>query len=145
MDKKTISSADEMKSFAAKVVDGLAGGDTLLLSGELGAGKTTFVQGLAAALGIEQDITSPTFTIVGEYPVRNHQNITKLVHVDLYRLSEDAAGDPAVRQVVSEQGGDTLVAIEWAERLGNAVPSGTRIAFEHGANENARLVTLNDA
>lgn len=69
------------KSFAAN----LRGGDVVLLSGELGAGKTTFTKGIALALGVKEEVTSPTFTIIKEYDGDN----LRLYHMDMYRLSGD--------------------------------------------------------
>ena len=72
---------DVARSFAAN----LQGGDVVLLSGELGAGKTTFTKGIALALGITEPITSPTFTIIKEYEGKD----LCLYHMDMYRLSDD--------------------------------------------------------
>lgn len=88
----------------------LAAGDIVLLYGELGAGKTAFVRGLAAGLGIDpDDVTSPTFTIVQEYRGR-----LTLQHVDLYRLSPVEVADLGLDDLAA---GDTVMAIEWSERL----------------------------
>lgn len=139
---KKVSSREAMQSVAAEIAKQLKSGDMLLLYGELGSGKTTFVQGLARALGITDPVTSPTFTIVGEYVVAAHPTITTLVHVDLYRLDEkNAARDPAVRDVL-ERAHDPgrLTVIEWADRLGEAALTGARkISFAHGESPDERL------
>src|SRR6185503_16250218 len=89
----------------------LAPGTTVLLYGELGAGKTAFVRGLAQGLGLDPDqVSSPTFTIVQEYRGRE---IT-LQHVDLYRLTPVEVADIALDDLSGDR---TVVAIEWAERL----------------------------
>ncbi len=144
-DRRAVQSADEMRAFAAHLAQKLAGGQTLLLVGELGSGKTTFIQGLATALGVRQPITSPSFAVVSEYETQ-HPTIRRLLHVDLYRLL-GGAEDPAVAAVREEIGRpELLVAIEWADRLGENVPVGTLwLSFEHGAYENERIVTISGA
>jgi tRNA threonylcarbamoyladenosine biosynthesis protein TsaE len=94
----------------------LAPGTTVLLYGDLGAGKTAFVRGLAAGLGLDPDaVTSPTFTIVQEY--RGPDRI--LQHVDLYRLNPAEVADLALEDLA---GPSTVMAIEWAERLPSPPP-----------------------
>src|SRR6266498_5691535 len=91
----------------------LAGGEILLLSGPLGAGKTIFIKGIASALGIDPDeVTSPSFTLVNPYAGR-----LSLFHIDLYRLDEGATAAHAVdlEELLSDE--RAVVAIEWAERL----------------------------
>ena len=88
----------------------LRSGDVVLLYGDLGAGKTAFVRGLAAGIGATaDDVSSPTFTIVQEY---SGTNVT-LYHVDLYRLEAAEIDDLGLEDLVSADG---IVAIEWAER-----------------------------
>ena len=92
----------------------LQGGEILLLSGPLGAGKTILVKGLCAALGIdEEDVTSPSFTLVNP-----HDGRLKLYHLDLYRLDEGASAAHAVDldDLLSDK--DSVIVIEWAERMG---------------------------
>lgn len=92
----------------------LEGGEILLLSGPLGAGKTIFVKGMCAALGIdEEDVTSPSFTLVNPYAGR-----LQLYHIDLYRLDEGASAAHAVDldDLLSEE--LAVIVIEWAERMG---------------------------
>jgi tRNA threonylcarbamoyladenosine biosynthesis protein TsaE len=87
----------------------------LLLSGPLGAGKTMFVKGMSAALGIEEeDVTSPSFTLVNPYSGR-----LQLYHIDLYRLDEGASAAHAVDldELLSDE--HAVIVIEWAERMGN--------------------------
>ena len=92
----------------------LQGGEILLLSGPLGAGKTILVKGLCAALGIdEEDVTSPSFTLVNPYDGR-----LRLYHLDLYRLDEGAGAAHAVDldELLADK--DSVIVIEWAERMG---------------------------
>jgi len=97
-----------------QVGDQLIGGEILLLSGPLGAGKTVFVKGIAAALGIDPaEVTSPTFTLVNP-----HSGRLTLHHIDLYRLDEGASAAHAVDldELLTDE--EAVLVIEWAERLG---------------------------
>ena len=99
------------KQFGAQ----LSGGEVLLLNGPLGAGKTVFVKGLAAAFDIDpEEVTSPSFTLVNPYLGR-----LPLFHIDLYRLDEGAAAAHAVdlEELLTDE--RAVIVIEWAERLKN--------------------------
>ncbi|MCT0198942.1 tRNA (adenosine(37)-N6)-threonylcarbamoyltransferase complex ATPase subunit type 1 TsaE [Synechococcus sp. CS-1325] len=90
----------------------------LLLKGELGAGKTSLVQGLAQALGITEPITSPSFALAQHYRGRRLGQTTHLVHLDLYRLEQPAAADELFAQEEEEARSlGALLAVEWPERL----------------------------
>jgi len=125
----------ETKELARKLAQRLIGGEVICLVGELGSGKTTFVQGLAEGLGIEAPIISPTFTIVREYFGR-----LSLFHIDAYRLN-GLSVDEIQKQIglwdYMERGG--VVAIEWADLIADALPSERLdIIFSH--TENGRLI-----
>jgi len=109
-------------------------GDVVLLFGDLGAGKTAFVRGLAEGLGIDPaEVSSPTFTIVQEY----HGGRLPLLHVDLYRLEPKEVDDLGL----DELGEDAVVAIEWAERLPMPASHAVSVRISH-APADAREVTV---
>ena len=112
-------SPEETRAFAARLGALLEAGDILCLVGDLGAGKTTFTQGLALGLGLPPDepVNSPTFTLVSEHPGGR----VPLYHFDVYRLL-DSSGlyDLAFDEYLS---GDGVVVIEWADKILNALPN----------------------
>ena len=121
---------------ASELAAKLKTGTILALHGELGSGKTCFVQGLARALGVRQPVTSPTFTIVNEYCGR-----CPLVHMDLYRISDPDELLSIDFENYLDTGG--IIVIEWAERSGNWLPGNTmHIYFEIGTNLNQRTITM---
>ncbi|MEB3194732.1 MAG: tRNA (adenosine(37)-N6)-threonylcarbamoyltransferase complex ATPase subunit type 1 TsaE [Cyanobacteriota bacterium] len=108
------------RRLAARILEDTAANQLalLLLQGDLGAGKTCLVQGLAEGLGISEPITSPTFALAHHYRGTNDNGPTALVHLDLYRLEHPAAADELFAQEEEEalaQG--ALLAVEWPERL----------------------------
>jgi tRNA threonylcarbamoyladenosine biosynthesis protein TsaE len=110
-------SAEETKKLAARLGALLQPGNVILLNGDLGAGKTTFTQGLAEGLGIHAPVTSPTFTLVHEY--RGGRLL--LFHFDSYRLAgAEEIADLGFEEYL-ERGG--VVVVEWAERLGWLLPN----------------------
>ncbi len=122
----------------------LQGGDIVLLHGDLGAGKTTFVKGLAKGLGIEANIVSPTFTIMNVYDINhknlkslNHKSIKTLVHVDTYRLEDE---EELVKIGIEDYLGqpDTICIIEWPEKIPNLLKDKKmkNIYLSHTKNEN---------
>jgi tRNA threonylcarbamoyladenosine biosynthesis protein TsaE len=107
----TSSSEAETRAVAARLAAELQPGAVLLLSGDLGAGKTAFVRGLAEGLGIDPDeVTSPTFTLVHEY----RGGRLPLIHVDLYRLDRADLDEIGLDQDLAALG---VIAVEWSERL----------------------------
>ena len=111
-------SEDQTVAAARRLAERLPPGALVLLTGDLGAGKTAFVRGLAAGLGIDpDDVSSPTFTLIQEYA-----GARVLRHVDLYRLQGAEADDLGLDEL-NEDG--AVVAIEWAERL--SAPPGAAI------------------
>ena len=113
----------------------LSAGSTVLLVGDLGAGKTAFVRGLADGLGIPPDeVSSPTFTIMQEY----RGGRLPLFHVDLYRLNDPREAEDLGLDEIAVDG---VLAIEWADRLPRTPPDAIRITIEH-ARDTERRVTL---
>jgi tRNA threonylcarbamoyladenosine biosynthesis protein TsaE len=111
----TARTADDTRALAAAVAPLLRARDALLLTGELGAGKTTFVQGLAAGLGVEEHVASPTFTLIREYRGR-----LPVAHVDVYRLDriQDVV-DLALDEVAD---GDAVLVVEWGDAVDELLP-----------------------
>jgi len=109
-DTVTTRSEQETVDFARAFAARLHPGSVVLLVGDLGAGKTVFVRGLALGLGLDPDaVSSPTFTLIQEYRGR-----PSLYHVDLYRLQGAEVDDLGLEELVA---GGAIVAIEWAEKL----------------------------
>jgi tRNA threonylcarbamoyladenosine biosynthesis protein TsaE len=132
----TITHSESETAAVGRAIAGrLTPGSVLLLFGDLGAGKTAFVRGLAEGLGVAPgDVSSPTFTLMQEY---RGGRIT-LVHVDLYRLNDPREIDDLG---LEELGQDSVLAVEWAERWRWAPSDATRVTFVH-AGETERRVTV---
>ena len=108
-------------------------GDVVLLYGDLGAGKTAFVRGMARGIGANpEDVTSPTFTIVQEYAGPS----ATLYHVDLYRLEGPEIDDLGLEDLVA---GDGIVAIEWAERWTGRPDDVTEVRIEDAGDDRRRI------
>ncbi len=111
------NSEADTRAIAAALAPTLPPGAIVLLSGDLGAGKTAFVRGLAEGLAIDPDeVTSPTFTLVHEY----RGGRLPLIHVDLYRLDRAELEEIGLDQDLAATG---VTAVEWAERLTRAIPN----------------------
>ena len=120
--ERVTHSAEETEAVGEELAPLLAPGDLLLLAGELGAGKTTFVRGLARGLGVTAPVQSPTFQLVRVYPGR-----VQLAHVDLYRLeSGTELADLGLDELLDEG----VVAVEWGDRLRLDYPRTRRIEFQ---------------
>jgi len=117
-------SEDETATVARELVTLVQAGDVILLSGNLGAGKTAFVRGLAAGLGIDpEEVSSPTFTLVHEY----RGGRLTLYHADLYRLDRVATEDLGLEEMGVADG---VLAIEWPDRLSHALPGAYRVEIQ---------------
>ncbi len=99
----------------------LKGGDVVALRGDLGSGKTTFVQGLAEGLGITKKIISPTFIIMRTYELKDHPTKKFFYHVDLYRIeSEQDVEGLGLIEIMQDP--ESIVVIEWPEKIENILP-----------------------
>ncbi len=129
-------SPEETRALAERLTEQLKPGDVLALHGDLGAGKTCFIQGLAQGLAVNQPVSSPTYTLVNEY-----SGVLPLYHIDLYRLrNADEALDMGLDEYLDGAG---ITAIEWAERAEAALPARTmHIHLRHGAAENVREIEM---
>lgn len=139
-----LADTDEMKKYAAQfalqIVPHRAAATVLTLSGDLGAGKTTFAQAFAKALGVEEDVTSPTFVIEKIYLLKG-QKFSRLIHIDAYRLENpqeleglgfaELLRDPA-----------NVVLIEWPEKVAGLIPAtAMRIRFDIAGER--RTISIN--
>ena len=116
----------------------LPGGAILLLSGAMGAGKTSLVQGLARGLGITEPVTSPTFALAQHYP----ESKPKLIHIDLYRLEQkESANELFLQEEEESRANNALMAIEWPERLSLELPEAWKLElFYQKEGRKARLI-----
>jgi tRNA threonylcarbamoyladenosine biosynthesis protein TsaE len=126
------AAASETEAIAAELARVLRPGDVVLVSGDLGAGKTTFVRGACRALGVTAPVTSPTFTLA-----RRYDGAVPISHLDLYRLGDLAGEDPAL--LAGELASDRIAFIEWPEV---GAPAGldpervvARVRLEHGGGD----------
>ena len=132
------ASEEETQAVARELSATLRAGDVVLLSGDLGAGKTTFVRGLAEGLGIDpREVSSPTFTLVHEY----RGNGLTLYHADLYRLESTATDDLGLEEIGVKDG---VLAIEWPDRLSHELPRATVVRLEM-VNDSSRRITIGSA
>jgi tRNA threonylcarbamoyladenosine biosynthesis protein TsaE len=133
--KQTSSSEAHTRAIAAALAPSLMPGAVILLSGDLGAGKTAFVRGLAEGLGLDpDDVTSPTFTLVHEY----RGGRLPLIHVDLYRLDRAELDEIGLDQDLAAHG---VIAVEWAERLTRGIVDAMAVRIaDQGGDE--RSITI---
>ena len=131
-------SEQQTYEFAKNYAKTLVGGEILLLGGELGAGKTVFTKGLADGLGVDEYVTSPTFTIMNEY-----QGMLTLCHVDAYRLK---SGEEAFATGITEYFGQSGVVccIEWWQNIRSAIAGKTvKVEIEY-LGEEERKISINE-
>ena len=134
----TISHSPE-ETFAFGVACGRAArsGDVFALDGDLGAGKTHFVKGIVSALGYVEEVTSPTFTLVHEYPCSR----CPVFHFDFYRL--ESADEALSLDFDGYLGGGGIIVVEWASKFPELFPRGTHwFRFEIGEGDERRIVEV---
>jgi tRNA threonylcarbamoyladenosine biosynthesis protein TsaE len=130
----TTDSPEETETLGADLARRLRPGDVVLVQGELGAGKTTFVRGACRALGVTVPVTSPTFTIGQRYP-----GTVPVAHVDLYRVGSLEREEPELLE--DYLGPDTISFIEWPEAAGHELDGVVvhRVRIEHAGGDRRRL------
>ncbi len=141
------TSAAETKEFAAKLAAKLARtplgkhARVVTLVGDLGAGKTTFIQGFARALGVKSRLTSPTFVIMKRYGLKGAR-YKNLYHIDAYRVSSmKELGPLRIEKALTDP--ENIFLIEWANNLtGARFKNPVRLAFRHGKKEHARTISV---
>lgn len=140
-----VNSVEETWAVAAELAKELRPGDVVCLEGDLGAGKTTFTQGLAAALGVPGRVTSPTFCIVQEHDARERREgrPSLLVHMDLYRLGgEEDVEDIGWEDYLSR---GAVIVVEWPQRAGSLIPaSAWHVGFHMQKSEENRQITIDN-
>lgn len=134
--KITTHSPEETEAVAAELASSLRGGDVLAMSGDLGAGKTAFVRGLARGLGYTGPVQSPTFTIVNEYLGGR----LPLFHFDLYRLGDAEELYELGFEEYPARGG--VCAVEWSAIGGDVLEPTHTVTILRGEEENARIIEI---
>ena len=128
------STPEETQALAARLAAALVPGDVVTVSGDLGAGKTTFVRGAAEALGVTDRVTSPTFTVGHRYDGR-----VRVAHLDLYRFAGVSAAEWGDLEPYFD---DALVFVEWPEAAGDELPAPrARVRMRHDG-EGRRVIEI---
>ena len=132
----TTTNAGKTKEFGNKLAKSLKNHDIVALSGELGAGKTTLIQGICEGLGVKDYVTSPSFTLINEYKGKHH-----LYHIDLYRLEElEQIRELGIEDYFEKDG---IIIIEWAERMKDLLPKNSINIQIKVIDENTRNIICN--
>jgi tRNA threonylcarbamoyladenosine biosynthesis protein TsaE len=136
--ERQTASASETEALAADLAGRLRPGDVVLVSGELGAGKTTFVRGACRALGVRGAVTSPTFTIARRY----EDGRVPVSHLDLFRLGQ-GLDEEEPELLADELGPDRVAFVEWPEVAGGDPPGvrvAARVRLEHAGRDRRRVI-----
>lgn len=127
----------ETEALGARLAEALDAGRVVAFTGDLGAGKTAFVSGMARALGVEERVTSPTFTIVNEY----EGGRLPLFHFDMYRLGDADELFHIGWEDYLARGG--ICAVEWSENVAEAIePDAVRVSIVRGDGDSDRMITI---
>ena len=130
-------SPGETRELGGRLAKALWAGAVVAFTGDLGAGKTAFVSGMAEALGVEERVTSPTFTIVNEY----EGGVLPLFHFDMYRLGDADELFHIGWEDYLTRGG--ICAVDWSENVEEAIEDdAVRVAIRRGEDENSRIITI---
>lgn len=129
------ASAEATRAMATRLADAARPGDLIALTGQLGAGKTQFAKGFALGLGVEATVNSPSFVLMTEYRGR-----LALFHLDLYRLADGV--DAWSGGLIDDRQVDGVTLVEWAERLGAALPRARLAIHIEGTGDDPRTITL---
>ena len=136
--KFTSKSTQETKRLGFCWAEKVKKGGVLALYGELGAGKTTFVQGIASGLKIKQTVNSPSFIVVNRYGVNNRQFF---YHIDLYRIdNEEEIEELGIKEILADK--KNIVAIEWPEELEKWLPKNTIKIYFRNKEKNKREIVF---
>lgn len=133
-------SKEETQRIAADFAKTLRGGEVVALLGDIGAGKTTFTQGLVAALGSSVRVKSPTFAVLHEYPIEGHVTIHRVVHIDFYRFTSPE--EVRALEFESYEDSRTVIIAEWPELAGEKMPRATHEIRFRGISEHEREIIL---
>lgn len=146
MEKLEITEEKELSALASKLLELLAekkpeeSAAVLALHGDLGAGKTSFVKALASVLGVTEVVTSPTFVIMKLYEAENTGTFERLAHIDAYRIEDiDEMRVLRFEEVLAEK--DTIICIEWAEKIEELLPAHT-VHMNMEIKGESRVVTI---
>lgn len=130
-------SPEETRAIGARLADRLQGGEVVAFTGDLGAGKTAFVSGMAEALGVEDRVTSPTFTIVNEYCGER-----ELIHFDMYRLNDsDELFDIGWEDYLAR---GAVCAVEWSEKVDDAFYGDETVVRIEKLGDTERKITIEE-
>ena len=130
----------DIDKIAKKVLKTLKPGDVVAFSGPLSAGKTRLIQSIMRSMNYYGKVTSPTFVLEKNYPV-DHHGITEVVHLDFYRLNEDALKSFGWQEYLNQK--DTLTLIEWSERAQNLLPDNIKKITLDIIDDKLRRITYN--
>jgi tRNA threonylcarbamoyladenosine biosynthesis protein TsaE len=146
MSERTVANIDELEEFAREFLLTLEQGETahpIALRGDLGAGKTALTKAFAKALGIEEEVTSPTFVIMKSYEVLSHPFFKNLSHIDAYRIEDvDEMKIVRLEELVADP--SRLIVIEWPEHIKELLPKETKYIDIEISEGEKRIITYGD-